>query len=170
MADSLSLVPLRKLEEELGLERSELLLLLRKHKIETVHKGLRTYVSRDAVIGIKPDPISEAVNPDEINGALTVVKIEPTANDGSTGWNEATQFAQLRLLRERLDLLLLCADRGICLESGELAALLGLRRVAARQQDGNGAYFDRYGMRFRKQQQPGHRTGWQVVAISDRND
>jgi len=47
---------------------------------------------------------------------------------------------------------------------------LGLRRVAARQQDVNGAYFDRYGMRFRKQQQPGHRTGWQVVSISNKND
>ncbi|NBQ18987.1 MAG: hypothetical protein EBU13_04990 [Synechococcaceae bacterium WB5_2A_257] len=94
MADSMSLVPLRNLEEELGLERSELLLLLRKHKIETVHKGLRTYVSRDAVIGIKADPTSEAVNPDEINGALTVVKVEPTANDGSPGWKLAGKWIQ----------------------------------------------------------------------------
>jgi hypothetical protein len=57
--------------------------------------------------------------------------------------------------------------------------LFGLYQAAARrmrnamalaQQDVNGAYFDRYGMRFRKQQQPGHRTGWQVVSISDKND
>jgi hypothetical protein len=168
MTDSLNLVPLRNLEEELGLQRSELLLLLRKYNIETVHKGLRTYVRRDSAIAIKADSTSEAVSTDKINSALTVLNVEPTSNDGPPGLSEAAQFAQLRLLRERLDLLLLCADRGVCLESGELAALLGLRRVAARQQDTYGVYFDRYGMRFRRQPKPGHRTGWQIFLISDK--
>ncbi len=49
MANVPSLISLRELEEELGLERSELLLLLRQEKLQTVHKGLRTYVNRSDI-------------------------------------------------------------------------------------------------------------------------
>ena len=72
----------------------------------------------------------------------------------------------MRLLRERLELLLVCADRGLLLESGELAPLLGLRRVAARDQDHEGGFFDRYGFRFRRQDRPGQRSAWRIISLS----
>jgi hypothetical protein len=161
MADSTDLVPLRQLEAELGLERAELLLLLRQHRIEPVHKGLRTYLSVDQV-----EQLRSHSRKDSDGGALTVLELEPAAAQAGPHWSEAGQFAQVRLLRERLELLLLCADRGLLLESGELAPLLGLRRVAARDQDHEGGFFDRYGLRFRRQDRPGQRSAWRIISLS----
>ena len=155
-----ALVSLRELESELGLERSELLLLLRELRAAPIHRGLRTYVSQAEVsrlrnhINGRPEP-----------GSLTVLELEPAAHQPSPTWPQADHFAQLRLLRERLELLLLCADRNIWLESGELAALLGLRRVVAKDQDETGPYLERYGLRFRRLERPGQRSAWQVSAI-----
>ncbi|MEN9877736.1 MAG: hypothetical protein RLZZ158_775 [Cyanobacteriota bacterium] len=161
MADSTDLVSLRQLEAELGLERAELLLLLRQHRIEPLHKGLRTYLSVDQV-----DQLRSHYPKDSDGGALTVLELEPAGAQAGPQWSEAGQFAQVRLLRERLELLLLCADRGLWLESGELAPLLGLRRVVARDQDDQGAYFDRYGIRFRRQDRPGQRSAWRIISLS----
>lgn len=63
--------------------------------------------------------------------SLTVLEMKPASAEPAAAWEDANQFAQLRLLRERLDLLILCSDRSIHLGSGELASLLGLRRISA---------------------------------------
>ena len=160
MANVPSLISLRELEEELGLERSELLLLLRQEKLQTVHKGLRTYVNRSDI-----DNLRNRASINDNVSSLTVLEMKPASAEPAAAWEDANQFAQLRLLRERLDLLILCADRSIHLESGELASLLGLRRISARQHDHHGVYFERYGLRFRRLDQQGQRSSWKVIAL-----
>ncbi|MEY4356401.1 MAG: hypothetical protein RLZZ89_1469, partial [Cyanobacteriota bacterium] len=88
MANVPSLISLRELEEELGLERSELLLLLRQEKLQTVHKGLRTYVNRSDI-----DSLRNQASINNNVSSLTVLEMKPAAAEPAAAWEDANQFA-----------------------------------------------------------------------------
>ncbi|NBU29753.1 MAG: hypothetical protein EBS42_16545, partial [Caulobacteraceae bacterium] len=79
-------------------------------------------------------------------------------------WGDAARFAELRLLRERLELLELLVRSGIELDSRQLCELLELRRLPPTQSwEGGSQGFERQGLRFVRHQRPGQRTGWRTV-------
>jgi len=85
-------------------------------------------------------------------------------------WFKADLYADLRLYRERLEILERLMRTGIEIDSRELADLFQLRRLPAVQFDGEAAYFDRLGMRFRRRSRPGQRLSWRVCPAPEHDN
>lgn len=161
------LVPLARLESELGISRVDLLLLLRRFGLEPVRRGMRTFLStedaRTLVGSVGPDArqalVAELV-PDTASVPALPVPTEAT-------WFKADLYADLRLFRERLEILERLMRTGIEIESRELADLFQLKRLPAVQLQGDAAYFDRLGMRFWRRSRPGQRPSWRVAALPE---
>lgn len=162
------LVPLSQLEQELEISRVDLLLLLRRLGIQPIRRGMRTLLSREQAdqllahvgTGASLEPITAelvADHPDQDN--LPV----PMGQD----WGVASHYAQLKLLRERLELLELAMRSGIELDSRHLCELLDLRRLPSPQpfDDGSsGSGFTRLGLRFTRNVRQGQRgSSWLVT-------
>ena len=163
--DASDLIPISQLEQELGMSRVDLLLLLRRLGIQPVRRGLRTLLRRQQaeklVEHLSGGSALEAVQAEllpEASGADALpVPVNPM-------WGDAARFAELRLLRERLELLELLVRSGIELDSRQLCELLELRRLPPTQSwEGGSQGFERQGLRFVRHQRPGQRTGWRTV-------
>ncbi len=78
-------------------------------------------------------------------------------------WGEAARYAQLRLLRERLEILEMLMRSGIELDTRQLCDLLELRRLPAVQPlDDGRSGFVRLGLQFSRQQRMGQRSSWMI--------
>jgi len=164
------LVPLSQLEQELEISRVDLLLLLRRLGIQPIRRGMRTLLNRDQAdqlmthvgSGAALEPITaELVADHQSHDNLPV----PIGDD----WGVASRYAQLRLLRERLEILELAMRSGVELDSRQLCELLDLRRLpsAIAFEDGNGHGFIRLGLRFCRIQRNGQRgSSWQISKAS----
>lgn len=163
------LVPLAQLEAELGLARADVLLLLHRLKLEPVRKGLRTFVQAADVAQL----LEEGASALEPVSAELVVDADPSAGrlpvpmDGDRDWRKAEQYADLRLFRERLDILEQLVRTGIEVESGELADLLQLRRLPAVDMLADGPGFIRRGLRCQRIQRPGQRASWRLFSLEN---
>ena len=82
-------------------------------------------------------------------------------------WFKADLYADLRLFRERLEILERLMRTGIEIDSRELADLFQLKRLPPVEHQGEEAYFDRLGMRFWRRSRPGQRLSWRVCAAPD---
>lgn len=159
------LVPLSQLEQELDISRVDLLLLLRRLGVQPIRRGMRTLVTAEQAeqlvahvgSGASLEPITAELVLDEVGQDTLPVPV----NDS---WGEAARYAQLRLLRERLEILEMLMRSGIELDSRQLCELLDMRRLPAAQplEDGRMG-FTRLGLRFSRSQRPGQRSSWQVA-------
>lgn len=159
------LIPLSRLEAELGISRVDLLLLIRRFALEPVRRGMRTYLSRDdasTLISRAGGDSAEAV------AAELVVDDSPLTNlpvPAEAGWYKAELYAELRLFRERLEILERLMRTGIELDSSDLADLLQLKRLPSVENQDGQAFFDRQGLRFWRMNRPGQRSSWRVTTI-----
>ena len=161
------LVPLSQLEQELGISRVDLLLLLRRLGIQPMRRGMRTLLTADQAeqlalhvgSGAPLEPITAELVLDEPGqDALPVPLVD--------SWGEAARYAQLRLLRERLEILEMLMRSGIELDTRQLCDLLELRRLPAVQtMDDGRAAFVRLGLQFSRQQRLGQRSSWQISRV-----
>jgi hypothetical protein len=163
MAPSDELIPLSRLEAELGISRVDLLLLMRRLGLEPIRRGMRTFLgSSDAatlVTHAGADP-GEAVAAELVLDEPTVHQL-PVPTDGN--WFKADLYADLRLFRERLEILERLVRTGIEVDSRELAELLQIKRLPPVAGDGPVPYFDRQGLRFWRISRPGQRLSWKVT-------
>ena len=98
--------------------------------------------------------------PEEPGGEALPVPVGPM-------WGEAARYAQLRLLRERLELLELLARSGIEIDSRQLGELLDLRRLPPTHSWEDGSQgFERQGLRFLRMARPGQRPSWRILRPS----
>lgn len=158
------LVPLSQLEQELGISRVDLLLLLRRLGIQPIRRGMRTLLSVDQAeqlaahvgSGAPLEPITaELVFDEPGQEALPVPMVD--------SWGDAARYAQLRLLRERLEILETLMRSGIELDSRPLCDLLEVRRLPAAQPLEDGSMgFIRLGLQFSRMQRPGQRSSWRI--------
>jgi hypothetical protein len=158
------LVPLSQLEQELGISRVDLLLLLRRLGIQPIRRGMRTLLTADQAeqlaghvgSGAPLEPITAELVLDETGqDALPVPMVD--------SWGEAARYAQLRLLRERLEILEMLMRSGIELDTRQLCDLLELRRLPAVQPlDDGRSGFVRLGLQFSRQQRMGQRSSWMI--------
>lgn len=164
MASSDELIPLSRLEAELGISRVDLLLLIRRLGLEPVRRGMRTFLgSGDAATLVNragTDP-GEAVAAELVLDEPAVHHL-PVPTDGN--WFKADLYADLRLFRERLEILERLVRTGIEVDSRELAELLQLKRLPPVVADGPVPYFDRQGLRFWRISRPGQRLSWKVTS------
>lgn len=161
------LVPLARLESELGISRVDLLLLLRRLGLEPIRRGMRTFLSAEDA-----NTLVSSVGPD--GREAIVAELVPEAAPDSplpvpreAAWFKADLYADLRLYRERLEILERLMRTGIEIESRELADLFQLKRLPAVQVQGEVAYFDRLGMRFWRRSRSGQRLSWRVSTVPD---
>jgi len=161
------LVPLSRLESELGISRVDLLLLLRRLGLETLRRGMRTFLSeQDAstLISSVGSHAREAVVAELVPDAAAISQL-PVPSEPA--WFKADLYADLRLYRERLEILEQLMRTGIEIDSRELADLFQLKRLPAVEHQGQEAYFDRLGMRFWRRSRPGQRLSWRVCVAPD---
>lgn len=159
-----AMIPLSQLEDQLEISRVDLLLLMRKLGLEPIRRGMRTFLRSDEAdrlirqlsSGRGLEPITPELVIEQPESALV-----PMSTDGQ--WESAQRFASLKLLRERLDVLEQLLRTGIELDSRQLCEVLELRRVPQLQYVDKGAFFDRYGLRFWRQERVGQRVGWKVT-------
>jgi hypothetical protein len=161
------LVPLSQLEQELGISRVDLLLLLRRLGIQPLRRGMRTLLTADQAeqlavhvgSGAPLEPITAELVLDEPGQESLPV---PMADS----WGEAARYAQLRLLRERLEILETLMRSGIELDSRQLCDLLELRRLPAAQPFDDGSIgFMRMGLMFARSQRLGQRSSWRISKV-----
>jgi hypothetical protein len=160
-------VPLSRLEAELGISRVDLLLLIRRLGLEPMRRGMRTFLSnKDAAMlasrfsGEGTESVAAELVLEESPVSQLPVPIEPQ-------WFKADLYADLRLFRERLEILERLVRTGIEIDSRELADLLQLKRLPAVEQQGDVAFFDRLGLRFWRRSRPGQRLSWKVTADAE---
>lgn len=161
------LIPLARLESELGISRVDLLLLLRRLGLEPIRRGMRTFLSPEDAASLVSSISSdgrEAVVAELVPEAAQVGQL-PVSSGGA--WFKADLYADLRLFRERLDILERLMRTGIEIDSRELAELFQLKRLPAVEFQGDSAYFDRFGLRFWRRSRPGQRFSWRVSAAPD---
>lgn len=159
------LVPLSQLEQELGISRVDLLLLLRRLGFQPIRRGMRTLLTAEQAdqlaahvgSGASLEPITAELVLDEPGQESLPVPI-------GESWGEAARYAQLRLLRERIEILELLMRSGIELDSRQLCDLLEMRRLPVAQPLEDGTVgFIRLGLRFSRSQRPGQRSSWQIA-------
>jgi hypothetical protein len=160
-----ALIPLSRLEADLGISRVDLLLLIRRLGIEPIRRGMRTFLNpadAAALVNRSVGDSAEAV-------AAELVLDEPSMNtlpvpmEGH--WFKAERYADLRLFRERLEILERLVRTGIEVDSRELAELLELKRLPSLDGSLQHPYFDRQGLRFWRMNRPGQRLSWRITAI-----
>jgi len=158
------LVPLAKLETDLGLSRADVLLLLHRLKLEPVRRGLRTYVQAADVAQLLAAAEAGDAEPVAAELVLDPVGVEASlpVPTGDRDWRKAELYADLRLFRERLDILEQLVRTGIEVESGELADLLQLKRLPSVESLPEGPGFIRRGLRCQRMQRPGQRASWRL--------
>jgi hypothetical protein len=158
------LVPLAKLEDDLGLSRADVLLLLHRLRLEPVRRGLRTYVRADDVAQLAA--VAESGEAEPVAAELVLESGGADASlpvpTGDRDWRKAELYADLRLFRERLDILEQLVRTGIEVESGELADLLQLKRLPPVEPLPEGPGFIRRGLRCQRVQRPGQRPSWRL--------
>lgn len=162
-----NLVPLSQLEQELEISRVDLLLLLRRLGFQPIRRGMRTLVTAEQAEQL----VSQVGSGASLEPITAELVLDDPGQDNlpvpvSDNWGEAARYAQLRLLRERLEMLELLVRSGIELDSRQLCDLLELRRLPSAQlfEDGR-VGFIRLGLRFSRSQRPGQRSSWQVGRI-----
>jgi hypothetical protein len=158
------LVPLSQLEQDLGISRVDLLLLLRRLGIQPIRRGMRTLLSAEQAeqlishvgSGASLEPITAELVFDEPGQDNLPVPV-------GDSWGEAARYAQLRLLRERLEILEMLMRSGIELDSRQLCDLLELRRLPAAQPLEDGSIgFIRLGLQFSRSPRLGQRSSWRI--------
>ena len=159
-----AMISLSQLEDQLKISRVDLLLLMRKLGLEPIRRGMRTFLhSDDADRLIQQLRSSSGLEP--ITAELVMEQPEsalvPLSADDQ--WESAQRFASLKLLRERLDLLEQLVRTGIELDSRQICEVLDLRRLPQLQRVDRDVFFDRYGLRFWRQERIGQRVGWKVT-------
>ena len=166
MASTDELIPLSRLESELGISRVDLLLLIRRLGLEPIRRGMRTFLkpgdASTLVSRVSGDP-AESVAAELVLEEPSVHSL-PVPVEGH--WYKADLYADLRLFRERLEILERLVRTGIEVESKELAELLQLKRLPAVVNDGEIPYFDRQGLRFWRISRPGQRQSWKVTVAA----
>lgn len=159
------LIPLSRLEVELGISRVDLLLMVRRLGLEPIRRGMRTCLRAADAATLVSRASAEGGEP----VAAELVLDEPTVADlpvpASGHWYKADLYADLRLFRERLEILERLVRTGIEVDSRELAELLQLKRLPAVLVTEDGSYFDRQGLRFWRINRPGQKLSWRVTAI-----
>jgi hypothetical protein len=164
MAPTDELIPLSRLESELGISRVDLLLLIRRLGLEPMRRGMRTFLgSSDAAVLVS----RVSADPGETVAAELVLD-EPVVHHNlpvpiDSNWYKADLYADLRLFRERLEILERLVRTGIEVESRDLAELLQLKRLPAVVTDAAIPYFERQGLRFWRISRPGQRQSWKVT-------
>ena len=165
--DEAELIALSQLEQELGISRVDLVLLLRRLGIQPVRQGLRMLLRRE-----QAEQLAAQLSG---GGALETIQAELLPEDDDPGrealpvpvggvWDEAARYAQFRLLRERLEILETLLRSGIEVDSRQLCELLELRRLPPLQRWPDGSQgFERQGLRFLRHQRPGQRSSWRLV-------
>ena len=161
------LVPLSQLESDLGISRVDLLLLLRRLGIQPIRRGMRTLLS--------PDQAEQLVAHVGSGASLETITAELVLDEPGhdnlpvpvgESWGEAARYAELRLLRERLEILETLMRSGIELDSRQLCDLLELRRLPAAQLlDDGSTGFIRLGLQFSRSQRLGQRSSWRIAKI-----
>ena len=158
-------IPLSRLEAELGISRVDLLLLIRRLGLEPMRRGMRTFLSsHDAsmlvarISGEGAESVAAELVLEETPVSELPVPVEPQ-------WFKADLYADLRLFRERLEILERLVRTGIEIDSGELADLLKLKRLPTVEHQGDVSFFDRQGLRFWRMSRTGQRLSWKVTAI-----
>ena len=163
-ATTAELIPLSRREAELGIGRVDLLLLIRRLGLEPIRRGMRTFLSSgDAATLVNRaggDP-AETVAAELVLEEPSVHHL-PVPTDGN--WYKADLYADLRLFRERLEILERLVRTGIEVDSRELAELLQLKRLPPVVGDGQLPYFERQGLRFWRINRPGQRLSWKVTS------
>ena len=167
-------VSLGSLESDLGLSRVDLLLIIRELGIEPVRKGMRTWIKQEETNEIythlgrnNPEEplIAEIVTIDtqEQFDSLAFSRNQTTKeiNDGNESFKT---YSQLRLLRERIELLDLLKTTSIEVPTSDLCALLNLKRVPTLTELPNHKTgFSRMGLVFEKISTEGKRIAWKVA-------
>ncbi len=158
------LIALSQLEAELGISRVDLLLVMRRLGIDLIRRGMRTLLrSADAErLRLHLDkaetlePISAELVLENSGGdrALPVPVVQ--------GWEKAEQFAGLKLLHERLQVLEHLQRTGIELDTSQLCQVLELRRPPSLIRTDDGMHFERMGLRFQRMDRAGQRSSWRV--------
>jgi hypothetical protein len=162
--ESQDLVPLAQLEQELGISRVDLLLLLRRLGFQPIRRGMRTLLSAEQAEQLASH-VGRGASLETITAEL--VLDEPGQDNlpvpVGDSWGEAARYAQLRLLRERLEILETLMRSGIELDSRQLCDLLELRRLPVAQPLEDGSMgFVRQGLQFSRSQRPGQRSSWRI--------
>jgi hypothetical protein len=159
------MIPLSQLEDQLEISRVDLLLAMRKLGLEPIRRGMRTFLRSDEADRLIQQLGSsgglEPITPELLVLDQSESALVPMSTDGQ--WESAQRFASLKLLRERLDVLEQLVRTGIELDSRQLCEVLDLRRVPQLQRIDTGTFFDRYGLRFWRQERVGQRVGWKVT-------
>jgi len=140
-------------------------LLVRRLGLEPIRRGMRTYLSSEDAAAImsrvgydSAEAVSAELVADDLETSNLPVPVE-------SGWYKAELYAELRLFRERLEVLERLMRTGIELDSRDLADLLQLKRLPMVEQEDDHAYFDRQGLRFWRISRRGQRTSWRVTPI-----
>ena len=161
------LVPLSQLENDLGISRVDLLLLLRRLGIQPIRRGMRTLLSADQAEQLAAH-VGSGASLETITAELV---LDEPGHDNlpvpvGESWGEAARYAQLRLLRERLEILETLMRSDIELDSRQLCDLLELSRLPAAQPLDDGAMgFIRLGLQFSRNQRLGQRSSWRIAKI-----
>lgn len=158
------MISLSQLEDQLKISRVDLLLLMRKLGLEPIRRGMRTFLHSDEADRLikqlrsssELEPITAELVMEQPESALVSLSA-----DGQ--WESAQRFASLKLLHERLDLLEQLVRTGIELDSRQICEVLELRRLPQLQRVDRDVFFDRYGLRFWRQERLGQRVGWKVT-------
>jgi len=158
------LVPLSQLEHDLGISRVDLLLMLRRLGIQPIRRGMRTLLTTEQAEQLASH-VGSGASLETITAEL--VLDEPGQENlpvpMGESWGEAARYAQLRLLRERLEILETLMRSGIELDSRQLCELLELRRLPAAQPLDDGSMgFIRMGLKFFRSQRLGQRSSWRI--------
>lgn len=165
MANPDALISLSQLEAQLGISRVDLLLLMRRLGLEPIRKGLRTFLREvDAAVLIERTsaPPAESLTAELVVEEPSLPALPVRAEES---WFKADLYADLRLFRERIDILERLVRTGIEVESQPLAELLALKRLPVVLDDRGHPYFDRHGLRFHRMRRRGQRLSWKVSRI-----
>ena len=162
------MLTLSRLESELGLSRAEILVLAQRIGITPERRGLRTFLRasdvsrlRAAATGKGGELVATELELVQAHGESDASSVPVVS--GESNWMKAEQFADLRLFRERLEILEQLVRTGIEVGSRELADLLQLRRLPPLQDLCDGKGFERRGLRCLRIQRPGQRSSWRLV-------
>ena len=167
-------VSLGSLESDLGLSRVDLLLIMRELRIEPVKKGMRTWIKQEETNEIykhlgrnnPQEPLMAEIVTIDTQDKLDSLAIarNQTTKEINNGNESFKTYSQLKLLRERIELLELLNTTSIEVYTSDLCALLSLKRIPTLTELPNHkSGFSRLGLVFEKISKEGKRITWKVA-------
>ena len=165
------LLSLATIEKQLKVSRTELLVAIKKLKLEPIRRGMRTWINEEQIDIIKKhfnESNIEIIPAKSIDAEwIESTQVEKVGIINAIENNEYLQFEifrKIRLVREKAELFELLERTGFLISTKEMCQILEIKKPpVCNINDEQGSGFSRNGILFKKVKRNGERLLWKVV-------